>query len=189
MLNGESWEDSIELAKGKIKGIMFTAWKFWPLVHCVTYSAIPARHRILWVNCVDLFWNAILASMASGSDDDDDDNNKDGNKIDGENNINNGIGDTAMAIDSIAVPEKDKMIESSSSLLLLEVNNKNGNSNVNTSDNVNVDVIMVEPEMKRDRDVLSDDLFFIRSPTNNSNTTPTNNEKESEINSEMYHQQ
>jgi len=25
---------------------------------------IPAQHRILWVNCVDLFWNAILASMS-----------------------------------------------------------------------------------------------------------------------------
>lgn len=25
---------------------------------------IPAQHRILWVNCVDLVWNAILASMS-----------------------------------------------------------------------------------------------------------------------------
>ena len=70
MLAGESWEYSYETAKEKIRGIMFTAWKFWPLVHCVTYGAIPARHRILWVNCVDLFWNAILASMTSGKDDD-----------------------------------------------------------------------------------------------------------------------
>ncbi len=64
LLGGESWEYSVEQSRGKIKNIMFTAWKFWPLVHCVTYTAIPARHRILWVNCVDLFWNAILASLA-----------------------------------------------------------------------------------------------------------------------------
>ncbi len=44
-------------------GIVTTAWKFWPLVHCLTYTVVPAQHRILWVNCVDLFWNAILASM------------------------------------------------------------------------------------------------------------------------------
>jgi hypothetical protein len=25
---------------------------------------IPAQHRILWVNCVDLVWNAILATQA-----------------------------------------------------------------------------------------------------------------------------
>ncbi len=65
MLAGESWEYSSGMAKDKIKGIMLTAWKFWPLVHCVTYGFIPARHRILWVNCVDLFWNAILALKTS----------------------------------------------------------------------------------------------------------------------------
>lgn len=49
----------------KLPSIVLTAWKFWPLVHLVTYGVIPARHRILWVNCVDLVWNAILATMAS----------------------------------------------------------------------------------------------------------------------------
>ncbi len=73
MLAGESFEFSFDTAKSKIKGIMFTAWKFWPLAHCITYNAIPARHRILWVNCVDLFWNAILALKASNSTDDEDD--------------------------------------------------------------------------------------------------------------------
>jgi len=73
MLAGESWEYSSDAAKGKIKGIMLTAWKFWPLVHCVTYGAIPARHRILWVNCIDLFWNAILASMTSSNSESNDD--------------------------------------------------------------------------------------------------------------------
>ena len=30
-----------------------------------TYSVIPAQHRILWVNSVDLVWNAILASLSN----------------------------------------------------------------------------------------------------------------------------
>ena len=34
------------------------------MVHCVTYSVIPAQHRILWVNSVDLVWNAIISSAA-----------------------------------------------------------------------------------------------------------------------------
>lgn len=33
-----------------------------------TCSLIPAQHRILWVNCVDLIWNAILASQAQRKD-------------------------------------------------------------------------------------------------------------------------
>lgn len=38
-------------------------------MHCVTYTVIPARHRILWVNCVDLIWNAILASKTAANSD------------------------------------------------------------------------------------------------------------------------
>ena len=65
LLQGESWEQVQDNVKTRIKGIVFTAWKFWPLVHCITYSVIPAQHRILWVNSVDLVWNAILASMSN----------------------------------------------------------------------------------------------------------------------------
>ena len=62
-LAGESVETAKTNVKDRIVGIVTTAWKFWPLVHCLTYTVVPAQHRILWVNCVDLFWNAILASM------------------------------------------------------------------------------------------------------------------------------
>lgn len=64
LLGGEDIKKGLSNVKERIVPIMFTAWKFWPLVHCVTYGAIPARHRILWVNSVDLVWNAILASAA-----------------------------------------------------------------------------------------------------------------------------
>jgi len=74
VLNGESVESGADNVKNRLKPIMFTAWKFWPLVHCVTYGLIPARHRILWVNSVDLVWNAILASKARGDDNVDDEN-------------------------------------------------------------------------------------------------------------------
>jgi len=63
-LQGENLKASASAVKEKLPGIVGTAWKFWPLIHCITYSVIPARHRILWVNCVDLVWNAILASMS-----------------------------------------------------------------------------------------------------------------------------
>jgi hypothetical protein len=91
LLGGDDLETAKNNVKDRIQGIVFTAWKFWPLVHCVTYGLIPARHRILWVgfhkagpwlnccifaqplyffvcfvqvNCVDLIWNAILATMS-----------------------------------------------------------------------------------------------------------------------------
>ncbi len=107
MLAGESWQYSRDEAKGKIKGIMFTAWKFWPLVHCVTYGAIPARHRILWVNCVDLFWNAILASMASGSNDDKKENSSTVDITDITNGGSNASEDDKMMIEAPLIDEND----------------------------------------------------------------------------------
>lgn len=74
LLNGDSLKDGSDNVKNRIKPIMFTAWKFWPLVHCVTYGLIPARHRILWVNSVDLVWNAILATKARDDDPSGDEN-------------------------------------------------------------------------------------------------------------------
>ncbi len=61
VLSGESLETGQRKVQDKLQGIMFTAWKFWPLVYVITYNVIPARHCILWVNCVDLVWNAILS--------------------------------------------------------------------------------------------------------------------------------
>ena len=63
LLQGDDVETVTDTVKTRIGPICFTAWKFWPLIHCVTYSVIPAQHRMLWVNCVDLVWNAILASL------------------------------------------------------------------------------------------------------------------------------
>ncbi|KAG7341773.1 Mpv17 / PMP22 family protein [Nitzschia inconspicua] len=68
LLAGEEWSTVRQTVKDKIVGVVFTAWKFWPIVHCITYSLIPAQHRILWVNCVDLVWNAILATQAQRKD-------------------------------------------------------------------------------------------------------------------------
>eukprot|EP00816_Leptocylindrus_hargravesii_P010735 CAMPEP_0196808752 /NCGR_PEP_ID=MMETSP1362-20130617/8742_1 /TAXON_ID=163516 /ORGANISM="Leptocylindrus danicus, Strain CCMP1856" /LENGTH=394 /DNA_ID=CAMNT_0042183205 /DNA_START=229 /DNA_END=1410 /DNA_ORIENTATION=+ len=64
LLNGESVDQVKENVSARIKPVMFTAWKFWPFVHCITYGLIPAQHRILWVNSVDLVWNAILAALS-----------------------------------------------------------------------------------------------------------------------------
>lgn len=68
VLAGEKFGKAVDDTRDRIWGVMFTAWKFWPLVHCITYTVIPAPHRVLWVNSVDLIWNAILATKASGDE-------------------------------------------------------------------------------------------------------------------------
>ncbi len=68
LLAGEDRQTIGQTIRDKIGGIVVTAWKFWPAVHCVTYSVIPSQHRVLWVNSVDLVWNAILSSAAQKSE-------------------------------------------------------------------------------------------------------------------------
>jgi protein Mpv17 len=68
LLQGDNVATVRDNVQTKLPKIVLTAWKFWPLVHLVTYGVIPARHRILWVNCVDLVWNAILATMSQKKD-------------------------------------------------------------------------------------------------------------------------
>mmetsp|Transcript_9065 Transcript_9065/g.26422 ORF Transcript_9065/g.26422 Transcript_9065/m.26422 type:complete len:98 (+) Transcript_9065:950-1243(+) len=70
VLAGETKEYAGEEIKTRLPTVLFTAWRFWPIVHVVTYGLIPARHRVLWVNCVDLVWSSILAALVVNKDDD-----------------------------------------------------------------------------------------------------------------------
>lgn len=49
----------------RIWPVVFRGWRFWPLAHIVTYGVIPPRHRVLWVNMLDLLWSSILAGLTS----------------------------------------------------------------------------------------------------------------------------
>ncbi|CAN0085558.1 unnamed protein product [Pylaiella littoralis] len=72
LLRGASWEETKETLDTRLKGVITTGWRFWPFVHLFTYFLIPPRHRVLWVNSVDLLWNSILSSMTSGKTDEED---------------------------------------------------------------------------------------------------------------------
>ena len=65
LLRGDAPPQVAEDVKARIWPIVFRGWKFWPLAHIITYGVIPPRHRVLWVNMVDLVWSSILASLAS----------------------------------------------------------------------------------------------------------------------------
>lgn len=102
LLGGDDIATVKQTVQDKIGGVVLTAWKFWPLVHCITYGLIPARHRILWVNSVDLVWNAILASQAQKTDDDVD---EDGNIL-----AVGGEGESSLVLDAVAVEVEDEQL-------------------------------------------------------------------------------
>mmetsp|Transcript_15716 Transcript_15716/g.20164 ORF Transcript_15716/g.20164 Transcript_15716/m.20164 type:complete len:379 (+) Transcript_15716:45-1181(+) len=65
LLRGETLQTSQENAQQKLLPCLIRGWQFWPFAHMITYSVIPPRHRVLWVNMLDLFWSSILAKMAN----------------------------------------------------------------------------------------------------------------------------
>mmetsp|Transcript_26737 Transcript_26737/g.83753 ORF Transcript_26737/g.83753 Transcript_26737/m.83753 type:complete len:366 (-) Transcript_26737:1882-2979(-) len=60
----EAWED----VKAKWWPVLTTGWRLWPAAHIITYGVIPLRHKLLWVDAVDLVWCAILASYGAAEE-------------------------------------------------------------------------------------------------------------------------
>mmetsp|Transcript_2738 Transcript_2738/g.8434 ORF Transcript_2738/g.8434 Transcript_2738/m.8434 type:complete len:249 (-) Transcript_2738:380-1126(-) len=70
LLRGRDCTDCVQEIREKLWPTLTTGWRFWPAVHIITYNLIPPRHRVLWVNCADLIWVTLLASIARGSEQD-----------------------------------------------------------------------------------------------------------------------
>ncbi|KAJ1623708.1 hypothetical protein T492DRAFT_599364 [Pavlovales sp. CCMP2436] len=64
VIGGAAPEEAFGLAKKSTWPLLKRGWRFWPAVHSITYSVIPPRHRVLWVNCADLVWVTILSLFA-----------------------------------------------------------------------------------------------------------------------------
>ncbi|CAM9932650.1 unnamed protein product, partial [Phaeothamnion confervicola] len=67
LLRGDGPAAAGQQVKDRLWPVLTTGWKFWPIVHVFTYSVIPPRHRVLWVNCVDLLWSSILSSTTNSN--------------------------------------------------------------------------------------------------------------------------
>lgn len=178
LLAGESFGTAKDTVKNKLPNIMVTAWKFWPLVHCVTYGVIPARHRILWVNSVDLIWNAILATQTSQKDDDNDVDDGEEQLIDTSNADQVSSLSLELIEKSILDNQDAEVVVESNDELLLE-------STSVVLDNTDNIPFFVESE--DDDDDLNDHLDELKDFVLESTTTPTpdtifNDSKNSTIN-------
>ena len=64
LASGSSVHECQEEVTSKLWPTLTTGWKFWPAVHLITYNIIPPRHRVLWINMVDLAWVTFLSMVA-----------------------------------------------------------------------------------------------------------------------------
>lgn len=66
VLSGTPWDEAASEATSSTWPLLQRGWRFWPAVHVITYSVIPPRHRVLWVNSADLVWVTILSLFKAG---------------------------------------------------------------------------------------------------------------------------
>lgn len=116
LLSGDDPKTVKTNVQTKLPNIVVTAWKFWPLIHLVTYGVIPARHRILWVNCVDLVWNAILAGMTTKS--------KDEEPVAEETVLATHVQENFNGAEGIRVEEPLQVLQSDAKIMTTEVNDE-----------------------------------------------------------------
>jgi protein Mpv17 len=46
-------------------GVLLSAWFIWPLAHALNFAVVPARHRLLYVNVVQIMFNTILSFLVN----------------------------------------------------------------------------------------------------------------------------
>lgn len=61
ILEGNSFQYSIEQLKLKYFDVMLTNYKIWPAVQLCNFYFVPLKHQVLVVQSVALFWNAYLS--------------------------------------------------------------------------------------------------------------------------------
>ncbi|CAM9940063.1 unnamed protein product, partial [Sphacelaria rigidula] len=43
-----------------------SSWRFWPLIHCVSFSSIiPTDLKLLFIDCMEIIWVTILSTVAN----------------------------------------------------------------------------------------------------------------------------
>lgn len=61
--------DSLSTIGNKIKADLFTAcqgsWKIWPIVHAVNFKFISTKHRLIFINGVQIMFNMFLSLLGS----------------------------------------------------------------------------------------------------------------------------
>jgi len=69
VLSDLSPSDALRRARQVLVPSVVQSWRFWPLVHLVSYSPlIPLDFKILWIDVMEIIWVAILSSTVNASE-------------------------------------------------------------------------------------------------------------------------
>lgn len=62
--------DSASVILGKIEGDLLAAvtasWKIWPMAHAIQFRYVATKHRIVYINCIEVCFIMFLSFLANG---------------------------------------------------------------------------------------------------------------------------
>ena len=62
LLVGQVWKE----VKSTAWPALNSSWRFWPLIHCVSFSTfIPKDLKLLFIDCMEIIWVTILSTVAN----------------------------------------------------------------------------------------------------------------------------
>ena len=64
-LQGRSNSDALASVRENFWDAFLSGLAFWPLVQVVTYTKMPVRYRLLWVNVCQVGWSAWVSFLAA----------------------------------------------------------------------------------------------------------------------------
>ncbi|CAM9511773.1 unnamed protein product [Choristocarpus tenellus] len=65
-LKGKSPEEVVKEVKDTCWPALTSSWRFWPLIHCVSFSTfIPVDLKLLFIDCMEIIWVTILSTVAN----------------------------------------------------------------------------------------------------------------------------
>ncbi|CEM24033.1 unnamed protein product [Vitrella brassicaformis CCMP3155] len=68
-MNGKTFKQAWDDYAKKWWTLLKAGLKLWPLVGILTYTIVPVRHRLLWVDSIEIIYAAILSSIANAPKD------------------------------------------------------------------------------------------------------------------------
>jgi hypothetical protein len=63
LLEGSGVDALAEKLRTKWMGALVASWRFWPAVNIFNFAFIPVHFRVLYVNCLSLFWSGYLSHV------------------------------------------------------------------------------------------------------------------------------
>lgn len=64
-MEGKLPHEAVDAGLERLPATLQANYSVWPFANMVSFSVVPIQYRLLFNNCVSLYWSSLLSRMAS----------------------------------------------------------------------------------------------------------------------------